>query len=342
MITIKEIAEEAGVSATTVSNVLHGKMNKVSPQMVEKIQQLLTEHRYIPRFGLSALTSRGSKMIGVLISTPEFVEENLYEKPFYGSVIGALESLFRQRGYYIMVFSSKNIDEIMRMTLGWNVDGVISISMPKKYCQKIGEVTGKPVVSIDMDVNDLKDAADSYNIISPDYEAGRMMIEYLSGKGVREIIYAANVRRGADYRRYRGAAAAYKKCYGSSRKLEMFILERDFERRRQQYKEMERLAGRNAAVFFSSDLNAAEAIGCFVREGIAVPEQLSVVGADDDIFARLCVPHLTTVRAASTRKAELAAEMMLNIVEERPVPRKNEQIEVELIERESVNCLIRH
>jgi len=340
MITIKEIAEEAGVTATTVSNVLHGKINKVSPQMVEKIQHLLAEHRYIPRFGLSALTSRESRMIGVLINTPEFVEETLYEKPFYGSVIGALESLFRQQGYYIMVFSSKNLDEIMRMTLGWNVDGVISISMPRKYCQKLGEVTGKPVVSIDMDVNDEKEARDSYNVTSPDYDAGEMMVQYLTGKGITEIVYAANVKRGADYRRYQGAAAAYQSCGGEQKELDMVILERTFDGRRKQYKELERLVGKNAALFFSSDLNAAEAVGCFTREGIRIPQDLSIVGTDDDIFARLSVPRLTTVRAVSTRKAELAAEMLLNIIEGRPVPEKNAEIAAELIERESVNIRV--
>ena len=47
MITIKEIAEEAGVSATTVSNVLHGRTKKVSPEMIKKIQDLLEEKNYV-------------------------------------------------------------------------------------------------------------------------------------------------------------------------------------------------------------------------------------------------------------------------------------------------------
>lgn len=336
MITIKEIADKAGVSTTTVSNVLHGKVNKVSPQMVERIQGLLEEHNYIPRFGLSALTSRGSKMIGVLISTPEFVEETLYEKPFYGSVIGALESWFRKRGYYIMVFSSKDIDEIMRMALGWNVDGVISISMPKKYCQKLGELIGKPIVSIDMDVNDQKEIQDSYNVTSQDDVAGELMIKYLFQCGSRDIIYLANVKRGADYRRYTGACKAYQEHLGAERELEYLILERDFEGRRAQYKQLEKIAGERFALYFSNDLNAVEAIGCFTREGIAIPEQISIVGVDDDIYGRLSVPRLTTIRTTSAKKAEVAAEMLRNIIEGRPVPKRNERIPIEIIERESV------
>lgn len=336
MITIKEIAEVAGVSTTTVSNVLHGKINKVSPQNVERIQKLLAEHNYIPRFGLNALTSKGSKMIGVLISTPEFVENNLYEKPFYGGVIGALESLFRNSGYYIIVFSSKDIDEVMRMALGWNVDGIIAISMSKKYSQKIGEMSGKPVVCIDLDVNDAKDAQDSYNVTSPDFDLGKEMIYYLANQGVKEIQYALNVKRGADYRRYLGAQEAYRECYGAKQELKLTVLERTIEARRQQYMEMKRGAGERAALFFSSDLNAAEAIECFIRQGIRIPEDISIVGTDDEIFARLCVPGLTTVRVETREKAEAAAHMLLNIIEGRAVTAKNKKIAGKLIERESV------
>ena len=336
MITIKEIAEEAGVSTTTVSNVLHGKVNKVSPQTVERIQMLLKGHNYIPRFGLSALTSRGSKIIGILISTPEFVEETLYEKPFYGSVIGTLESWFRERGYYIIVFSSKDVTEIMRMALGWNVDGIIAISMPKKYSQKIGDVTGKPVVSIDMDVNDEKDAKDSYNVTSPDRKAGKMMVRYLASIGNRKIIYLANVTRGADYRRYIGASEAYQEYFGAEEKLEIIIMGRSFEERRKLYKDLERYAGQRVVLYFSNDLNAVEAIGCFTREGIKIPEELSVVGVDDDIYARLSVPRLTTMRTASSKKASLAAKMLMDVVEGQPISQMNQEIDIELVERESV------
>ena len=61
MITLKEIAAEAGVSMTTVSNVLHGKAKKVSPEVEERIKKLLVKYNYILRFGLNALTNKDSK-----------------------------------------------------------------------------------------------------------------------------------------------------------------------------------------------------------------------------------------------------------------------------------------
>ena len=57
MVKIKEIAELAGVSTTTVSNVLHKKTARVSANTIEKVEKLLAENNYIPRLGLNALTN---------------------------------------------------------------------------------------------------------------------------------------------------------------------------------------------------------------------------------------------------------------------------------------------
>ena len=55
MVTIKDIAEKAGVSTTTVSNVIHGKTKKVSPANIEKIQNLIKEMGYVQKMGLRVM-----------------------------------------------------------------------------------------------------------------------------------------------------------------------------------------------------------------------------------------------------------------------------------------------
>ena len=86
MVTIKEIARQAGVSTTTVSNVLHKKNARVSAETIEKVERLLTENNYIPRLGLNALTNRSSRIICILITTPKFARGSAYETPFYGNI----------------------------------------------------------------------------------------------------------------------------------------------------------------------------------------------------------------------------------------------------------------
>ena len=65
MATIKEIAEKAGVSTTTVSNVIHGKTKKVSPATIQKIEALIKEVGYVQKRGLRVLNNEKSQLIAV-------------------------------------------------------------------------------------------------------------------------------------------------------------------------------------------------------------------------------------------------------------------------------------
>jgi LacI family transcriptional regulator len=336
MITLKEIAAEAGVSMTTVSNVLHGKTKKVSPELEEKIKKLLVKYNYIPRFGLNALTNKGSKIISILVNTPEFVERTPYERPFYGNIIGELERMLRKRGYYIMLFSSKSIPEIMKMTMGWNVDGIISISMPVKYYKQIGKQTGKPIVSIDMNEYDIGKISDCFNVTSRDYEGGKMMMEYLLDQGIEKVVYLANIKSGADYCRYIGASEVYKERMGDGAELEIRMLGRTYDERAKDYDDIRRLIGRKAALFFSTDFNAVEAIGFFQRRQIHIPEDISIVGFDDDVYARLCNPRLTSMSVDVSQKAELAVNMLMRLLDGEEIKEMQPKVDAIIVERESV------
>lgn len=66
-IRIRDIAAKAGVSPTTVSNVIHGNNKKVSKETISKIEKLLNENHYIPSMGAHILAGNHSHLIGVLI-----------------------------------------------------------------------------------------------------------------------------------------------------------------------------------------------------------------------------------------------------------------------------------
>lgn len=223
MITIKEIANAAGVTPTTVSNVIHGRLNKVSPETEKRIRAILKEENYVPRFGLNALTNRGSGIIGILINTPDFAERTTYELPFYASVIGTLENLFREKGYYTMVYSSKNVEEITKMAMGWNTEGMIAVSMPEKTVDSLEKTTKKPLVSLDMDEVEDYLIQKHYGIMSMDYKGGRLMADYLLDNHTENMIYLANVKRGADLRRYWGARDVYRERRGPAARLRMVL-----------------------------------------------------------------------------------------------------------------------
>ena len=71
MVTIKEMAQELGVSTTTVSNVIHGKTKEVSPANIERIQKILKKYDYTPNINARNLASKRSKIIGLLIKSKQ-------------------------------------------------------------------------------------------------------------------------------------------------------------------------------------------------------------------------------------------------------------------------------
>ena len=84
--TIKEIAERAGVSTTTVSNVIHGKTKKVSPATIQKIEGLIREMGYVQKMGLRVLNKERSQLIAVVINKD--FRDSILGDPFYGKLIG--------------------------------------------------------------------------------------------------------------------------------------------------------------------------------------------------------------------------------------------------------------
>ena len=93
------------------------------------------------------------------------------------------------------------------------------------------------------------------------------------------------------------------------------------------------------AAFFTSDFLANEAISIFYSQGISVPEDLSVSGFDDNIYARLSRPMLTTVRQKPEEKGKEAVGLLMRRIYGEEVPVGRMRLPTELIVRESVRNL---
>ena len=150
MMIIREIAEQADVSMTTVYNVLHGNVKKVSKENTKKIQKLLDEYHYVPKLGLRALKNNSSKIFGVVIHSSRYYENSAISDTFYSHIIGAMEEMLRKAGYYMMLYAAQNLEEIFHMALAWNVDGLIAITFTYRDYIKLKTLVNKPIVAIDL------------------------------------------------------------------------------------------------------------------------------------------------------------------------------------------------
>ncbi|MGN1197862.1 MAG: LacI family DNA-binding transcriptional regulator [Acetatifactor sp.] len=336
MVTIKEIAEMAGVSMTTVYNVIHGNVKKVSKANMEKIQALLKEYHYVPKMGLSALKNNRSKIIGVVIHASRYYENTVISDTFYSHVIGALEESMRNAGYYMMLYTAEDLEEIFHMSLAWNVDGLIAITFKYKNYIKLRALTNKPIVAIDL--IDGKDG-DFINVGLQDEKGGYMMTKYLLECGYQDIYVCSRKNVGVDHERWLGYLRAYKES-GQDIKDNHFISLYDTEEERSKnYKMMLKLVNKNTALFFLSDVFAVEGMHYFQSHGVKIPEELGIAGFDDSPLAKYCYPRLTTIRQDMSQKGKAAVKLMIDILEGRLEGNADVHQSVTLVKGSSVrNC----
>lgn len=333
MIRIKDIAKEAGVSPTTVSNVIHGNSKKVSKETVEKIEKLLKERDYVPSMGARMLAGGGTRVLGVLIAEPGGEKHHAEGHSFANILIRSLELEIYKRNYYMLLHFTATPEEGIQFAATWNVEGLITIGFGAADNIKLQGSLHVPMVSVDVYYKDQRMA----NVGLDDKNGGFLMTKYLLETGHRKIGFLADNDVGVDHERWEGVRKAYEE-YGvrevSVRHIlipEERVLRSDFYK-----KHIDRLPEKYDALFFASDYYAVEAIALLSDAGIRVPEDLSVTGFDDTESALMSRPLLTTVHQDVEKKAEHAVKKLFDFIQgERKVP-VSDKLPVTLVLRDSV------
>lgn len=339
MVTIKEIADKAGVSTTTVSNVIHGKTKKVSAKKIELIQKLVDEMGYVTPLGLSVLHKTQSRMVAVIINRHQIYDQSILSDPFYGTVVGFIEEELHKNGYYMLFYSADNIDEIFTMVRTWNVDGVILVSMGMLYCEKIRQMVQKPVVCIDPIYNTNEETGVG-SVRLDDEKGGYLMMKYLLEQSY-EVIYicGGNVNMGVDECRVRGAMKALQDS-GKLSQVQVYAYSAgiSYPDREKFYYNMKNrfdLSKKNA-VFCLADRYAFEVNSFLQERGIRVPADVGLAGFDGiSNAAKNTYPRLTTIRQNLFQKAELAVKEIIHSVEDSEYQIQNHVVDVSLIIRQS-------
>lgn len=336
MSTIKHIARRAGVSPTTVSNVLHGNTAKVSPATREKVQAILREEKYAPNMGAIILAHSNSRIVGVIIFQEPRDNETVLEDPFASTILGALESEIRRNGYFLMLHVTCDEDEVVRLSKTWKLDGLILLWVPDGVCDIISGSIDTPVVYVDCYFTAAKRVY--HNIGLDDRQGGYEMTRHLLSLGHRDIVFLANapIFPGGDKARFDGCRAAFEER-GLSLGNDRFVpLPKDSRERHSLYRRLMAEPFPYTALFFSADYYAAEAISFFQARNVDVPQELSVAGFDDNIFARLICPPLTTVHQDVRQKGRLAASMLMSLIRGEPISEVDIRLPVRLEIRDSV------
>ena len=139
MARIKDIAKLAKVSPSTVSNVIHKRANKVSPEIYARVEKILEEENYVTHMGARMLSKKGSKLIALILAYKRIEKESIVEDPFVSSVVGAVQLALQNAGYFLLLYSNPDMDECARISKEWNVEGIILLGAKREGYYKIRE-----------------------------------------------------------------------------------------------------------------------------------------------------------------------------------------------------------
>ena len=129
MVKLKDIASEAGVSITTVSNVIHNKKSRVSPDLVSKIWEIIEREHYVPSMSARSLANERSSIIGVITHiTPQNTGSTMGD-PFLSTFIGGIEKSIRSEGYYLMMRAVEDAMDLSALSRSWSLSGLILAGM---------------------------------------------------------------------------------------------------------------------------------------------------------------------------------------------------------------------
>jgi DNA-binding LacI/PurR family transcriptional regulator len=334
-VSIRDVAERAGVSETTVSHALSGR-RPVSKMALAKVQEASEELGYRP--SRVARSLRGGRTHTIALIVPDICN------PFYPALARGLQEAITQAGYRTFVCDADNRssaeDDLAIDCIEREVDGVVIAPLQAELPEVLLSAHSVPKVVLGSSAV-LSEAvlrhANVDVVVSHDELGTRMATEHLIELGHREIGYiTAPSQIGPAGRRLSGYRAAMTQAgltVGAER-----VAVTSFSPEGGSDGLAMLLAGSvpPTAVVCANDLIALGALHYAQEHGIAVPEALALIGFDDIEAAALVKPRLTTVRNPSVELGRACGALLLDRMEGEYVGGAREvRIATELVIRES-------
>ena len=312
MIRLQDIAEMAGVSRTTVSNVINGNTKRVSQKTIDKITAILKEQNYVPHMGSVMLSGHGSRIIGVVLGFTYAHGMQSLQDPFVGELIGNIRMETEEKGYYVMLIGGEDIQNVVDIASKWNVEGLIILGYNEERYRSLSRKLNKKMILIDA----YPEGAYTFqNIGVDDYSGGYQIGEYLYSCGYKKALFIAETDRDSDYYRWTGFKQAMEKKGGFCSRSRYIVVPGEKKYRLRKYEELLPYFLETKALAFSSDYDAIEAMNFFFDKGIKVPEQISITGYDDSVYASMVRPKLTTVHQDVRQKAHMALKRLMQLIQ---------------------------
>jgi LacI family transcriptional regulator len=309
--TITDVADAAGVSIRTVSRVLN-RSTKVNAETRERIEATIARLGFSPSARARGLATGRSYLIGIIHNDRNALVLDTIQR---GVVAEATA-----RGYELVVHPTPTGDDgsvadVLDFVGRSRVDGVV-VMPPVSGVAGIGDAlaaAGVPAVALSA----APIGGFAALLVSNEREAAAEVARHFIGHGHSRIaiingprgVFSASERRAG----FIAALKAAKLSLAGEAEGDY-----DFESGYAAAEKLLALDPRPTAIFAANDIMAAAVVKAAAARAIAVPGQLSVVGFDGSMLARMLTPSLTSVHRPLGDMAELATRRLIDIVENEP------------------------
>ncbi|NEN05620.1 LacI family transcriptional regulator [Diaminobutyricibacter tongyongensis] len=327
--TLEAVAALAGVSRATVSRVVNGS-TKVTPEVTEAVTKAIADLNYVPNRAARSLASKRTQVVALVV--PESTAK-VFADPFFASIVqGAALQLAETEYTLNMVISSEfKADKTRRYLMGGNVDGALIVSHHSGDHSYAHLGQSLPVVFGGRPVSDAEQG--SYFVDVDNVAGAAGATEHLIARGRRNIaIITGPQDMPAGLDRLTGWRRAME-AHG----LDQSLIEYGDFSPTSGREAMKRLLDRGAPIdglFAANDQMAAGAYASIHEAGLSIPEDIAVVGYDDDYFGLTATPPLTTVHQPSIGLGETMARVLVKLMSGTAVDRVT-MLPTELVVRQS-------
>ena len=311
-VTLEQVAESARVSRATASRVLTANP-RVSPEARRAVERAVRKLGYIPNHAARALATGRSDAVALVISEPTNL---LFGDPFIPRLVRGIGEVLAERDIQLILLapqSTSDLERLERYLAAGHADGALLISLdgshplPRRLAARGVRfvVGGRPAEPDLFSYVDVDNVGGAFAAVSHLASGQRRMIGTISGpqglpagqdrlSGYRSALEAAGLpldgglEEAADFT-HDGGATAMRVLLGRRPGLD--------------------------AVFAASDLMAVGALRALAAAGRRVPEDVAVVGYDDDPLAASTTPLLTSVRQPIEEMGREMARLLLDAIQ---------------------------
>lgn len=329
-VTIYDLAKALGISPSTVSRALQNHP-RISQTTKDKVQQIAKDLHFQTDLTARLLRTGKSKVVGIVVP--------LINRYFFSSVIGAIEHELSAAGYQAIICQSHEKlqieKEIIETLLHKKIDALaLSLSAQSDHYKHFDMLLGHktPIVFFDRTPQEYP----ASKVIVDNYQGAFMATEHLIQQGYSCISHLAGPSQIGVYRdRIEGYKAALQKH--NLRFNEQWIIPNTItlETGVEAAKRLLSLSDRPDAIFSAGDFSALGAMNYCESQGIAIPNEIGIVGYANEMFGAFVEPKLTSINQFPEKMGRKVAHLILDSIAHPEREISTCQLTPELIVRES-------